>query len=54
MHDRTSRDDPGTFWGMLFGMIMGGIIIAFCYFLFQLVPHRESPRASGQMSARDP
>ncbi|MGZ4919033.1 MAG: hypothetical protein ACXV6L_02370 [Halobacteriota archaeon] len=34
---------PTMFWGMLFGMIMGGIIIiAFFYFLFQLVPRRET------------
>lgn len=36
---------PGMFWGMLFGMAMDGIIIiAFFYFLFQLVMHREGPQ----------
>ena len=45
---------PGMFWGMLFGMVMGGIvIIAFFYFLFQLVTHREIPQASAQMSAAE-
>jgi uncharacterized membrane protein len=49
-HDMT----PGMFWGMLFGMAMGGIIIiAFFYFLFALVPHRESPQVSAQMSAAE-
>jgi putative membrane protein len=45
---------PGMFWGMLFGMVMGGIIIiAFFYFLFALVTHQESPQASAQMSAAE-
>jgi uncharacterized membrane protein len=43
---------PGVFWGMLLGMVMGGIvIIAFFYLLFQLVTHRESPQASAHISA---
>ncbi len=42
------------FWGMLFGMVMGGIIIiAFLYFLFQLVMHREGLQAPAQASAAE-
>ena len=40
--------------GMLFGMVIGGIIIiASFYFLFALVTHQESPQASAQMSAAE-
>jgi uncharacterized membrane protein len=43
---------PGMYWGMLFGMLMGGIVLLiFFYFLFELVTHRESPQAPAQMSA---
>jgi uncharacterized membrane protein len=43
---------PGMYWGMLFGMVMGGIVLLiFFYFLFELVTPRESPQAPAQMSA---
>jgi len=45
---------PGMFWGTLFGMVMGGIvIIAFFYLLFQLITHQESPQASAQINAAE-
>jgi uncharacterized membrane protein len=43
---------PGMYWGMLFGMVMGGIVLLiFFYSLFELVTPRESPQAPAQMSA---